>query len=55
MSGESGGTIRYIDSMIVWSLTELKFGFRFRTILLLAVRASDASDPPKVGYLLELF
>jgi hypothetical protein len=55
MSGESTGTIHWIDSMIVWSLTILKFGFRFQIILLLGVRALDASDPPIVGYLLELF
>jgi hypothetical protein len=34
-SGEFGETIRWIDSMIVWSLTVSKSGFRFRTILLL--------------------
>jgi hypothetical protein len=55
MSEESGGAIRWIDSMILWSLTVLKSGFRLRTILLLGVRASDASDPPMIGYLLKLF
>jgi hypothetical protein len=29
MSGESSGTIHWIDSMIVWSLIVLKSGFRF--------------------------
>jgi hypothetical protein len=33
----------------------LKSGFKFQTILLLGVLASDVSDPPMVGYLLELF
>jgi hypothetical protein len=33
----------------------LKSEFRFQTILLLGVRASDASDPPMAGYLLKLF
>jgi hypothetical protein len=55
MSRESGGIIRRIDSIIVWSLTMLKSKFRFRTILLLGVLESDISDPPIVGYLLELF
>jgi hypothetical protein len=54
-SEESGETIHWIDSMIIWSLTVLKFEFRFRTILLLGVRALDDSDPPMVGCLLELF
>jgi hypothetical protein len=33
----------------------LKFEFRFQTILLVGVLASDVSDPPIVGYFLELF
>jgi hypothetical protein len=33
----------------------LKSEFRFQTILLLGVLASYVSDPPIVGYLLELF
>jgi hypothetical protein len=33
----------------------LKTEFGFQTILLMGVRASDASDPSMVGYLLELF
>jgi hypothetical protein len=53
--GVFGRTIHRINSMIVWSLTVLRSEFRFRTILLLGVYASDASDPLMVGYLLELF
>jgi hypothetical protein len=48
-------TIHLIDSMIVSSLTKLKSRFRFQMTLLLEVCALDASDPPMVGYLLELF
>jgi hypothetical protein len=33
----------------------LKFGFRFWTNLSLGVWASNASDLPMVGYLMELF
>jgi hypothetical protein len=47
--------MRWIDSMMVWSHTVLKFGFRFWTNLSLGVRASDAFDLSMVGYLLELF
>jgi hypothetical protein len=45
----------WIDSMMVWRRTMLKSGFRFRTSLLLVVRASDAWDSLIIGYLLELF
>jgi hypothetical protein len=44
-SGGSCRTIYWIDSMIVRSLTTLKFGFRSWTNLMLFVRASDALDP----------
>jgi hypothetical protein len=37
------------------TLSVLKYGFIFWTILLLRVHASDALDPPMVRYLLELF
>jgi hypothetical protein len=40
--------------MIVWSRTALESRFKFWIIPLLGVRASDASDLPMVGYLLEL-
>jgi hypothetical protein len=47
--------MRWIDSMVVWSQTTLNSGLRFWTTLFLGVRASDASNPLMVGYLLELF
>jgi hypothetical protein len=53
-SGESCRTIHWINSMIVWSLTTLKYGLRFQTTLLLGVWASDDLDPLMAGYLLEL-
>jgi hypothetical protein len=40
--------------MIAWTRTALKFGFRFRTKPPLGVRASDTSDLPMVGYLVEV-
>jgi hypothetical protein len=53
--GEPSGAMHWIDSMIIWSHTTLKSGFRSRTNLLSGVQASDAFDLPMVGYLLELF
>jgi hypothetical protein len=53
-NGEYWGTRRWIDSVIVWSQTTLKYGLRFRTTLLLGVHASDASDPLIIGYHLKL-
>jgi hypothetical protein len=41
--------------MIVWSQMALKSKFRFWIILSLGVRASNASELPMIGYLLELF
>jgi hypothetical protein len=41
--------------MMLWSHMALKSGFKFRTNLLLGVRASLASDLSMMGYLLELF
>jgi hypothetical protein len=54
-SGESGAIIHCIDSKIVWSCMVLKFGFRFRTMLLLGVLVSDILNLSMLGYLLELF
>jgi hypothetical protein len=53
--GEPSSDMHWIDSMMVWSRTTLKSGFRLQVNLLLGVRASDASDLPMIGYLLELF
>jgi hypothetical protein len=44
-----------IDSMMDWSCTMLKFGFRLWANLSLGVQASDTFDLLMVGYLLELF
>jgi hypothetical protein len=52
--GEPLGVIGRIDSMMVWSRTALKSGFKFWANLSLRVQASDASDLPMVEYLLEL-
>jgi hypothetical protein len=41
-------------SMIAWTRTALKFGFRFQTNPVLGVWASDVSDLLIVGYPLEL-
>jgi hypothetical protein len=43
-----------IDSMIVWNCMTLKSGFRFQIIPALGVWASDTSNLPMAGYLLEL-
>jgi hypothetical protein len=47
-------SIHRINSMIVWSLTVLRSEFRFRTILLLGVYASDALDPLMVRVVLRI-
>jgi hypothetical protein len=41
-------------SMIAWTRTTLKSGFRFRTNPALGVWASEISDLPIMGYPLEL-
>jgi hypothetical protein len=41
-------------SIIVWIQIALKFEFKFRTKQSLDVWVSDASNPPMVGYLLEV-
>jgi hypothetical protein len=41
-------------SIIAWTRTTLKSGYKFQTKPPLGVRASDASDLSMVGYLLEL-
>jgi hypothetical protein len=41
-------------SIITWTQTTLKSGFKFRTKPSLGVQVSDASDLPMVGYLLEV-
>jgi hypothetical protein len=46
--------MRWMISIIVWTRTILKSGFKFRTKLPLGVQASDASDFPMVEYLLEV-
>jgi hypothetical protein len=46
--------MRGMVSIIAWTRMTLKFGFRFRTKLVLRVQASNASDLPMVGYLLEM-
>jgi hypothetical protein len=45
--------MRWMVSIIAWTRT-LKFEFKFWTKPPLGVRASDASDLPMVGYLLEV-
>jgi hypothetical protein len=52
--GEHSGVMHWIDSIIVWSHIALKSRFRLRIILVFGIRASDASDLPMMGYLLEL-
>jgi hypothetical protein len=41
-------------SIITWTQTALKSGFKFRTKPPLGVQVSDASDLPMVEYLLEV-
>jgi hypothetical protein len=41
-------------SIIAWTRTALKSGYKFQTKPPLGVRTSDASDLSMVGYLLEL-
>jgi hypothetical protein len=53
--GEPSGAIRWMVSMIAYTRTSLKSGFKFRTSPVLRVRASEASDLPMVGYPLELW
>jgi hypothetical protein len=53
--GKPSGAIRWMVSMIAYTRTSLKSGFKFRISPALGVRTSEASDLPMVGYTLELW